>query len=398
MIKTSRMLFNRFYLLKYPLFILIVLIFGTYLIPKQHSRAGTTPSESSGDDQAWKWTLELDGKYTCVATKANARHTDIHKGSVIFDMPEESGRVEAKNGKYHYSVSGQTFGRPYRFSTPGRLTFTGEVIPGILRFTPQVYLPDGKPFFQPVKTFEISIFDGATVTVPPESNSEMTCKGPVVYTLRGGPREHYHILVDDRLLLVKDHGVWSGHTYRTGITVQVLTEMEVIIEGNKVKKTSGFRRLGRLTPTSYPPLVWNISTFRGKCRDGIFYPYAPRLKNNQVSAAILSKSSLKLSAVGGHARGAVKWTINPKQAKLVSPDIQYGRPERFNGELCTEEFLHDTVWTFPRRRNTIKTTQDSFDHLQILTVTFKTSAMGQGPAVSSGQPPQAQYFKGDLLP
>jgi hypothetical protein len=384
--------------IRYLLLEMIAVLLCIALISNELTWAETDPAGGSNSSETWRWTLEINGKYTCIAVKANARHTDIHRGSVSFDMPEVSGKVEARNGKYHYSVRGQTFGRPHQFSTSGKFTFTGEVIPGLLRFTPQAYLPDGRPFFQPVKTFEIPIYDGATFTVPPESNSEMKCTGPVIYTLRGAPREHYHILVDDRLLLVKDHGVWSGHTYRTGLTLQVLTEMEVIIEDNKVKKTSGTRRLGRLTPTSQPPLVWEVAPIRGKCRDGISYPSVPELNSSQVSATILSKSSVKLSAKGGRARGAVQWKIDPKQAKLVSPDIQYGRPERFNGELCTEAFLFETVWTFPRRRNTIKTTQDSFDHLQVLYVTQKTTAMGQSPGISAGQPPVAKYFKGDLLP
>ena len=360
--------------------------------------ADADTNKSAAPSDSNKWTLELKGKYTCRAIKANADHTDIHSGSVSFEMPEVSGKVQGTGGKYKYSVTGQTMGNAYQYSTPGTFTFKGEVIPGLLRFTPQVYLPDGKPFFQPVKTYEMPVYDGATFTMPPENNAQMKCAGNVVYTLRGGPREHYTILIDDRLLLVKKHGIFSGHSYLTGITIQVLTKMEVIVEDDKIKKTTGTRRLGRITPTSHPPLVWNVLPIKGKCEDGIKYPYIPELNNSQVSASVQGKSSIKLSARRGNAGVGMKWTINPKQAKLTSPKIQHGKPERFNGSLCQEKFLSQTVWTFPRRRNTIKTTEDTFDHLQILNVTMETTAEGQGPPVSSGQAPLSKYFKGDTKP
>ncbi|MCP3873716.1 MAG: hypothetical protein GY699_11240 [Desulfobacteraceae bacterium] len=385
---------------KYHLSLLLILAVAIYmaLIPATITLADTNKGKGARSPDSGRWTLEIDGKYTCTAIKANAQHTDTHIGSVSFEMPEVSGKVEGKGGKYKYSVTGQTFGNAYQYSTSGTMTFKGEVIPGLLSFTPQVYLPGGKPFFQPVKTFEMPIYDGATYSMPPENNAQMKCVGHVIYTLRGGPREHYRILVDDRMLLVKSHGVFSGYTYRTGITIQVITEMEVIVEDNKIKKVSGTRRLGRITPTSQPPLAWSVLPIKGKCKDGINYPYVPKLSNNQVSATIQSKSSIKLSAQGGNAGVGMKWTINPKQAKLISPDIQYGRPERFNGTLCQDKSLLKTTWTFPRRRNTIKTTYDTFDHLQILSVTMETTAEGQAPGASSGQPPLTKYFKGDTMP
>jgi len=380
----------------FQLTVFLAVILFTGLSPLSIARADT---EQGAESQfSWKWLLEENAKYTCTATSANASHTDTHRGSVSFEMPDVGGKVDGKDGKYFYSVTGQTLGNPYQYSTPGTLTFKGEVFPGLLRFTPQVYLPDGRPFYQPVKTFEMPIYDGATHTMAPESNAEMDCSGSVIYTLRGPPREHYHILVDDRFLLVKDHGVFSGHTYRTGLTLQTLTEMEVIIEDGKVKKTSGTRQIGRQTPLGHPPLVWDVSIITGKCWDGSSYPFVPTLTDNQVSAVVQGESSVKLSAQGGYARGAARWTINPKQAKLASPDIQYGRPERFNGDLCTDAFLSDTAWTFPRRRNSYKITQDTFDHLQILTVTQETTAMGESPGASSGQTPRASYFKGDTMP
>ena len=171
-----------------------------------------------------------------------------------------------------------------------------------------------------------------------------------------------------------------------------------MIEGDKVKKVTGTRRIGRLTPTGFPPLAWQVSPFKSKCQNGLTYPYIPELTNREVWASVSSKTSLYVSAKGVSAGAAVKWTINPKQAKRISPDIQHGKPEDFNQILCKKISFSETGWTFPRRRNTVKTVLDDFNHLQVLYVTQKATAMGQPPAGSTGQKPSSSHFKGDRNP
>lgn len=347
---------------------------------------------------AWRWTLELDGKYTCTATGAVPAHnTDTHRGQVSFVMPDEAGPVQGKAGKYRYTVVGQTAGRPYQYATPGRLSFQGEVTPGELRFTPQVQLPDGQAFFKPLRTHTIPIEDGATITVEPQSVPEVTCRGPVRWTLRGQPRERYHLLIDDRVLIVKDHGVWSAITYRTGMTVQVLTEIEITIEGNKVIETLGSRRVGRLTPLAIPQSAWNITPIRGAFRDGHTYPSATPIGTSGVSAATTGSNAVKVWTGQTFVGGALSWTIVPKEARRISPDIQYGKPERFNQSMANQVAI-PTKWKFPRRRNTTTTVEDNFDHLQVLQVTQQTNAMGLAPGVTTVHSHRPKYFNGDAEP
>lgn len=356
---------------------------------------------ATGDTEGatpWRWTLELDGKYTCTATGAVSSHnTDTHHGQVSFVMPEETGPVQGKAGKYRYTVVGQTAGHPYQYATPGRLSFQGEVTPGELRFTPRVHLPDGQAFFKPLRTHSIPIYDGATITVEPRSVPEVTCRGPVRWTLRGQPRERYHLLIDDRVLIVEDHGVWSAITYRTGMTVQVLTEIEVTIEGNKIIETSGSRRLGRLTPLAVPPSAWIVTPIRGPFRDGHTYPSVTPIGAGGVSAATVGSGAVEVWTGQTFAGGALSWTIVPREAKRISPDIQHGKPERFNQSMADRVAI-PTKWKFPRRRNTTTTVEDNFDHLQVLQVTQQTTAMGLAPGLTSGYPYRPKYFKGDAGP
>lgn len=358
--------------------------------PARADTAGATPST---------WTLEVDSKNTCTGTKVSYNHTDTHAGSVTFQMPEVSGKIAGKGGAFSYHTAGQTMGNPWSFTAKGSFSVTGTVNPGHLRFTPRVRLADGTDFFQPVQTFEMPIYDGATFETEPASNAEVSCKGYVRYTLRGKPREKYRVTVDDRLLWAKDHGVFSGHTYRTALTVQVLTEVEITVEDEKIKGVSGTRRLGRVTPSGRPPGVWTIAERKGTCPGNPrSYPYAPPLSNSQISASVRDSATLALAVAAGEAGAAVEWKIDPKAAKQISPDIQFGKPEQFNGDWCADLYLNVTGWSFARRRNSTTVTEDTFDHLQILQVTQLDTASSPAPGQTTGQIPPAKHFQGDRAP
>lgn len=182
------------------------------------------------------------------------------------------------------------------------------------------------------------------------------------------------------------------------MTIQILTELEVTVEGEKVTNVAGSRRIGRVTPSSNPPDVWNISANQGNCPDGGRFPFAPGLNDGQVSASVRDETTIAISVPGGKSGVAVEWTINPTMAKTVSPDIQYGKPERFNGYWCAEISLPLTRWSFTRRRNSTTTTEDIFDHFQTFRVRQETTATAKAPISTSVQPPSPRYFKGDSMP
>jgi len=346
------------------------------------------------------WKLEIVSDYTCVGTTGvSYNHTDHHEGSVSFAMPEVSSPVEAGLGDYSYRSSGQTMGHPWEIDAKGTLTFKGEVTPGLMRFTAEVYLADGRPLFDSDYVVEIPVFDGATAVVPVMSVPEVTCTGQAVWTLRGQPLEKYLIRIDDRLLWAKDHGVFSGYTYRTGATIQLLTEIELVVEGKKIRSATGTRRLGRVTPSGNPPRVWTVTTPTRTCPDdGLTYPHAPPLSAGGVSASVRDEATIAVSVSGGTARLAVQWVIDPKAAKAISPDIQHGRPERFNDYWCAKMPLPITRWSFTRRRNSVTVTEDSFDHLQVFTVTQEATVSSASSGTTAGAAPASRFFKGDTGP